>query len=167
MFLSTLLLTALCAMPTTPDTLRQEQLDEVVVNDEVTCHTEQVKDDLMDVWQVTIDTFMSDRVMTRIREYNEKSAAQAQSKGRDYKPLTISDEGLECIEWLSLDCEEAEQNASWHSSVEVYIDKNGYTTINGKATDKLWDGTIRTLDDRKPLRLKVRNICGDETIIVL
>ena len=31
MFLSTLLLTALCAMPTTPDTLRQEQLDEVVV----------------------------------------------------------------------------------------------------------------------------------------
>lgn len=145
----------------------KQVLDEVVVNDEVTCHTEQVKDDLMDVWQVTIDTFMSDRVMTRIREYNEKSAAQAQSKGRDYKPLTISDEGLECIEWLSLDCEEAEQNASWHSSVEVYIDKNGYTTINGKATDKLWDGTIRTLDDRKPLRLKVRNICGDETIIVL
>jgi adenine-specific DNA-methyltransferase len=46
----------------------------------------------------------------------------------------------------------------------VYIDKNGYTTINGKATDKLWDGTIRTLDERKPLRLKIRNICGDETI---
>ena len=31
MFLSTLLLTALVAMPITPDTLRQEQLDEVVV----------------------------------------------------------------------------------------------------------------------------------------
>lgn len=145
----------------------KQVLDEVVVNDEVTCHTEQVKDGLMDVWQVTIDTFMSDRVITRIREYNEKSAAQAQSRGRDYKPLTISDEGLECIEWLSLDCEQAEQDAPWHSSVEVYIDKNGYTTNNGKATDKLWDGTIRTLDDRKPLRLKVRNICGDETIIVL
>jgi adenine-specific DNA-methyltransferase len=145
----------------------KQVLDEVVVNDEVNCHTEQVKDGLLDVWQVTIDTFMSDRVMTRIREYNEKSAVQAQSKGRNYKPLTISDEGLEQIEWLSLDCEQAEQNAPWHSNVEVYIDKNGYTTINGKATDKLWDGTIRTLDDSKPLRLKVRNICGDETIIVI
>lgn len=142
----------------------KQVLDEVVVNDEVTCHADEVKDGLMDAWQVTIDTFMSDRVMTRIREYNEKSAAQAQSKGRNYKPLTISDEGLECIEWLSLDCEQTEQNAPWHSNVELYIDKNGYTTINGKATDKLWDGTIRTLDERKPLRLKIRNICGDETI---
>lgn len=143
----------------------KQVLDEVVVNDEVTYHTEQVKDGLMDVWKVTIDTFMSDRVMTRIREYNEKSAAQAQSKGREYKPLTISDEGLECIEWLSLDCEQAEQNAPWHSSVEVFIDKNGYTSINGNASTQLWDGTIRTLDDRKPMRLKVRNICGDETIV--
>lgn len=142
----------------------KQVLDEVMVNDEVTCHADEVKDGLMDAWQVTIDTFMSDRVMTRIREYNEKSAAQAQSKGRNYKPLTISDEGLEQIEWLSLDCEQAEQNAPWHSNVEVYIDKNGYTTINGKATDKLWDGTIRTIDERKPLRLKIRNICGDETI---
>jgi adenine-specific DNA-methyltransferase len=145
----------------------KQVLDEVVVNDEVTYHTEQVKDGLMDVWKVTIDTFMSDRVMTRIREYNEKSAAQAQSKGREYKPLTISDEGLECIEWLSLDCEQAEQNAPWHSSVEVFIDKNGYTSMNGNASTQLWDGTIRTLDDRKPLRLKIRNICGDETIVSL
>lgn len=143
----------------------KQVLDEVVVNDEVTYHTEQVKDGLMDVWKVTIDTFMSDRVMTRIREYNEKSAAQAQSKGREYKPLTISDEGLECIEWLSLDCEQAEQNAPWHSSVEVFVDKNGYTSMNGNASTQLWDGTIRTLDDRKPMRLKVRNICGDETIV--
>ena len=145
----------------------KQVLDEVVVNDEVACHAEQVKDGLMDVWQVTIDTFMSDRVLTRIREYNEKSAAQAQSKGRNYKPLTISNEGLECIEWLSLDCQQAEKDAPWHSCVEVYIDKNGYTTINGKATGGFWDGTICTLDDRKPLRLKVRNICGDETIITI
>jgi len=145
----------------------KQVLDEVVVDDEVACHTEPVKDGLMDTWQVTIDTFMSDRVMTRIREYNEKSAAQAQSKGRNYKPLTISDEGLECVEWLSLDCEQAEKDAPWHSSVEVYIDKNGYSAINGKATGQLWDGTIRTLDDRKPLRLKVRNICGDETTVII
>lgn len=145
----------------------KQVLDEVVVNDEVTCHAAPMKDGLMDIWKVTIDTFMSDRVLTRIREYNEKSAAQAQSKGRNYKPLTISNEGLECIEWLSLDCEQADENAPWHSSVEIFIDKNGYTTVNGKVTNNLWDGTICTLDDRKPLRLKVRNICGDETIIGL
>lgn len=145
----------------------KQVLDEVVVNDEATYHTEQVKDGLMDVWQVTIDTFMSDRVMTRIREYNEKSAAQAQSKGRNYKPLTISDEGLEQIEWISLDCEQADRQAPWNSCVELFIDKNGYTTINGKPTNKLWDGIIRTIDERKPLRMKIRNICGDETIFLL
>ncbi len=145
----------------------KQVLDEVVVNDEATYHTEQVKDGEKNIWLVTIDTFMSDRVITRIREYNEKSAAQAQSKGRDYKPLTISNEGLECIEWLSLDCEQADLNAPWLSNVEVFIDKDGYTSINGKSTDKLWDGTICTLDERKPLRLKVRNICGDETTFIV
>jgi len=49
----------------------------------------------------------------------------------------------------------------------VFIDKNGYTSMNGNASTQLWDGTIRTLDDRKPLRLKIRNICGDETIVSL
>ena len=142
-------------------------LDEVVVNDEATWHLEQVKDGLLDLWRVTVDTFMSDRVMTRIRDFNEKSAAQAESKGRVYKPLTISDEGLELIEWLSLDCEQADANAPWHSSVEIYIDRNGYASVNGKAYNKLWDGTISTLDDRKPLRLKIRNICGDEAVFVL
>ncbi len=145
----------------------KEVLDEVVINDEVTFHCEQVKDGLLDVWQVTIDTFLSDRVLTRIREYNQKSEAQAQSKGRPYTPLTVSDEGLETIEWLSLDCEHGEPDAPWHSDVELYIDKNGYTQTNGKATGKFWDGTIRTTDDRCPLRLKVRNICGDETIAVI
>ena len=33
-------------------------------------------------------------------------------------------------EWLSLDCEQADENAPWHSSVEVYIDKNGYSAIS-------------------------------------
>ena len=142
----------------------KEVLDEVVINDEATFHVEQVKEEKQNVWQVAIDTFLSDRVMTRIREYNQKSEVQAQSKGIAYTPLTISDEGLETIEWLSLDCEHGEPDAPWHSDVEIYIDKNGYAALNGKATGKFWDGTISTIDDRCPLRLKIRNICGDESI---
>ena len=142
----------------------KEVLDEVVINDEATFHVEQVKEEKLNVWQVAIDTFLSDRVMTRIREYNQKSEVQAQSKGIAYTPLTISDEGLETIEWLSLDCEHGEPDAPWHSDVEIYIDKNGYAALNGKATGKFWDGTISTIDDRCPLRLKIRNICGDESI---
>ena len=39
--------------------------------------------------------------------------------------------------------------------------------INRK-TNTLWDGTIATDDNtRKPLRLMVRNICGDETKFVI
>lgn len=142
----------------------KEVLDEVVINDEATFHVEQVKEEKLNVWQVAIDTFLSDRVMTRIREYNQKSEVQAQSKGIAYTPLTISDEGLETIEWLSLDCEHGKPDAPWHSDVEIYIDKNGYAALNGKATGKFWDGTISTIDDRCPLRLKIRNICGDESI---
>lgn len=142
----------------------KEVLDEVVINDEATFHVEQVKEEKLNVWQVAIDTFLSDRVMTRIREYNQKSEVQAQSKGIAYTPLTISDEGLETIEWLSLDCEHGEPDTPWHSDVEIYIDKNGYAALNGKATGKFWDGTISTIDDRCPLRLKIRNICGDESI---
>ena len=142
----------------------KEVLDEVMINDEATFHVEQVKEEKQNVWQVTIDTFLSDRVITRIREYNQKSEVQAQSKGIAYTPLTISDEGLETIEWLSLDCEHGEPDAPWHSDVEIYIDKNGYAALNGKATGKFWDGTISTIDDRRPLRLKIRNICGDESI---
>ena len=145
----------------------KQVLSEVVVGDEVTCHTEPVKDGLLDVWRVTIDSFLSDRVLERIRQYNDKSAAQAQAKGRHHTPLTVSDEGLECIEWLAIDCDCADPNAPWHSTTELYIRPQGHVVLNGKATDRLWDGTISTPDERRPLRMKVRNICGDETTVAL
>ena len=34
--------------------------------------------------------------------------------------------------------------------------------INGEKTKNFWDGTVRS--DKKPLRIKIRNICGDETV---
>ena len=137
-------------------------LDNVVVNDEAEWHVAEAKDGFIDVWRVTIDSFQSDRVLTSIAEYNAKGQAQAINKGHEYKPLTISDEGLETIEWISVDEETSDINAPWHSSHEIFIDKQGYVTRDGKATNQFWKGFIDS--DNKPLRMKIRNICGDETM---
>ena len=80
-------------------------------------------------------------------------------------PLVLSNEGLETIEMLSLDCVSAQKDDVWHSSEELKIDKTGHVILNGKKSDKFWDGTINC--EEKPLRLKIRNICGDESIFVL
>ena len=105
-----------------------------------------------------MDKFLSDRVMGKIEEYNWKGQRNAGKK--DFKPITISDEGLELIEFLSLDSTAAA--GEWHSDSEIKIDKPGYVIRNGSKTKTFWDGTITS--DAKPLRLKIRNICGDETV---
>ena len=140
----------------------KQVLDNVVVEDEVECHTGQVQDGLLTRWATTIDRFHSDRVCRKIEEYNLRSQEQAAAKGKMSSLIQISEEGLETIEWLSLDCHEADKSAPWHSDSEIKIDRLGYVTENGKKTSQFWDGTIRS--DQRPLRLKVRNICGDETI---
>lgn len=148
-------------------------LDEVVMEDEATWKLDKVSDGLFQKWQLSVLTFCSDRVRKKIEEYNLKGELQkakkiASGKTAKFTPIKISDEGLECIEWLSLDCENADKDAPWHSTVEVKIDKTGYVILNGKKTSDLWNGTISTEDNtKKPLRLKIRNICGDETVFVL
>lgn len=82
-----------------------------------------------------------------------------------FNPITLSEEGLETIEFLSLDCTSSDSSSPWHSDSEILIDRLGYVRKNGIDTKTFWDGTI-TSDD-KPLRLKIRNICGDETIYQL
>ena len=163
------------------------KLDQVVVRDEAdfTLQEVQPQGQMFPVWQLTMNSFVSDRVMQKIHAVNETRHAQYLKKLNDYRDhleenqqkgkkeptftrIDISDEGLETIEWLSLDCEEADINAPWHSSVEIKIDKTGCVVRNGKKTNTLWDGTIATDDNtRKPLRLMVRNICGDETKFVI
>lgn len=112
-------------------------------------------------WNIEITRFVSDRMNQKINEFNEKGNLQALNKGKQFNPITISEEGLELIEMISLDCENSE--GIWHSSSEIKIDKLGYTLINGEKTKDFWDGAISA--DKKPLRMKVRNISGDETII--
>ena len=82
------------------------------------------------------------------------------SEKKPYKPIEISEEGLELIEFISVDCTAAE--GEWHSDSEIKIDKNSFVIINGEKTKNFWDGTVRS--DKKPLRIKIRNICGDETV---
>ena len=140
-------------------------LDEVVINDEATWHLEEVQKDLLKMWQVTIDSFLSDRVLSCIRDYNAKGQAQAENKGVTYHPVTVSDEGLETIEWISLDTTTDDVKAPWHSTTEIFIDAKGFVRQDCIDTGKLWDGTICC--DERPLRMKIRNICGDESVFSL
>jgi adenine-specific DNA-methyltransferase len=151
----------------------KQVLDDVVINDEITY---QVKKD-KEGFTVEITHFISDRLTQKIEEYNQKRKLQGKralfdddgepiaKTAAQSKPIVVSDDGLELIEFLSLDCQSAEESDVWHSNEEIKIDKKGFTVRNGKKTAELWDGTIQS--KKKPLRLKVRNIAGDESIIKL
>lgn len=134
-------------------------LDDVVIGDAASFHCTEVHDDLFGGWQVVIDSFVSDRVLQKITEFNNKARMNASPK-KPFKPIEISEEGLELIEYLSLDCTAAD--GAWHSDSEIKIDKLGYVIRNGEKTKEFWDGAIRS--EKKPVRLKIRNICGDETM---
>ncbi len=133
-------------------------LDDVVIGDYAEFHCEEIQEDLFGGYAVTIDKFISDRVMQKITEFNQKAFFNSSSK-RLYKPIEISEEGLELIEFLSLDCTSAV--GEWHSDSEIKIDKNGYVLKDGTKTKEFWDARICCR--QKPLRIKIRNICGDET----
>ncbi|MDD2380033.1 MAG: site-specific DNA-methyltransferase [Aminobacterium colombiense] len=137
-------------------------LSDVDINDEIEWTLEEDKHTLLQEYVVRIDRFISDRVLGKIQDYNARSLAQSTGR-KKFKPIQISNTGLECIEYLSLDC--TSDSGKWHSDSEIKIDKKGYITVNGNDTKDFWDGTIRA--DKEPLRLKVRNICGDESIINL
>lgn len=143
----------------------KQVLDNVVVEDEAEFKMSQVQDGIFPKWQVSIERFHSDRVKRKIDEYNINGQTQASAKGKEFKPILISEEGLETIEWLSVDSTTADKKAPWHSDAEIKIDRLGYVIENGKKTTRFWDGTIRT--DNRPLRLKIRNICGDESVLLL
>ena len=145
----------------------KQVLDDVVAEDYAEWSVGTEEDGLFSRWKVDIRQFQSERVQKKIEEINLKNQEQASaSKGKKrYAHITLSDEGLETIEWLSLDCTAADKDAPWHSDSELKIDRLGYVVENGRKTTALWDGAIRST--RQPLRLKIRNICGDETVYVL
>ena len=148
----------------------KQVLDEVVVEDDAEWEVSETHDSLWAGWKVEINSFHSDRVLRKIEEVNLKAQQQvlqqkAKGKEKEFKPIVISDEGLETIEWISLDCTNADKQAPWQSDTEIKIDRLGYVIRNGVKTQDFWDSTIHS--DNKPLRMKIRNICGDETIFLL
>jgi adenine-specific DNA-methyltransferase len=158
----------------------KQVLHEVVAND----YVEYTVAPALDGYTVEITRFISDRLIEKIAAYNQKRAANNGRKkalqseldegddeeenggngaGGAFKPLEISADGLELIELVSLDCTSAA--GAWHSDAEVKIDKRGAVSLNGKKTKTLWNARIT--GPQKPLRLKVRNIAGDETVIAV
>ena len=148
----------------------KQVLDEVVVEDEAEWEVSETHDGLWTGWKVEIKSFHSDRVLRKIEEVNLKAQQQvlqqkAKGKEKEFKPIVISDEGLETIEWISLDCTNADKQAPWQSDTEIKIDRLGYVIRNGVKTQDFWNATIQY--DNKPLRMKIRNICGDETVYII
>lgn len=137
-------------------------LDNLIAQDEAEFEINQVQDGLMTKWEVDVISFVSDRVKRKIDEFNEKSAF---NNTNDSKTICLSDNGLEAIEWISVDCTSSDSNAPWTSSQEIRIETDSYISLNGKKTKSFWNGKITS--DEKPLRIKIRNICGDESVYVL
>lgn len=140
----------------------KELLDDAILQDEVEYTLTEDTSKMVDIFTVTITRFYSDRVGHKIREFNQRAMINSKKK---FAPIELSQEGLEAIEMISLDCTTSELNALWHSDSEIKIEKDNTVTINGHKTSDFWDGTIHS--DIKPLRMKIRNICGDETIVII
>jgi len=156
----------------------KQVLDEVVLNDDIKYEQRKTKAG----HEIEITRFISDRLQQKIDEYNQKKGLSEKStlfdseNGEEYdeseaeekpkkktkfKPIDISDDGLELIELVSLDC--TANKGQWHADSEIKIDKNGFVIREGKKTKEFWDGKIQS--KKKPLRMKVRNIAGDESIL--
>ena len=148
----------------------KQVLDNDVPEDFAEWEVSEESNGLFNGWKVEIKQFQNDRVRQKIDEINQKNQLQvlqqkAKGKEKTFTPILISDEGLETIEWISLDCTTADKNAPWHSNTEIKIDKLGYVIKDGVKTADYWDACIRC--DHQPLRMKIRNICGDETVFVI
>ena len=139
-------------------------LDNVVVEDVAEWSLTETTDGVFPCWKLSIESFFSDSVQSKIKEFNLRGYQQMLKKGKGdaFKPIVISETGLEIIEWLSLDCSTSDKSAPWHSDAEIFIDRNGYVIFNGQKIKSFWDGSISS--PSRPLRLKIRNICGDETV---
>jgi len=157
-------------------------LDDVVINDEVEYKIQQTKTG----YEIEFISFVSDRLIQKIDAYNQKKTLNFSKNGlfnqnelenehngddengngknkKPFVPIEISDRGLDLIELISLDC--SDSDGIWKSDTELKIDKNGFVILNGKKTKEFWNGKIAS--EIKPLRMKIRNIAGDESIILI
>lgn len=86
-------------------------LDDVIIGDYAEFCTEEIHDDLFGGFAVTIDKFISDRVLSKIHEFDKKAFLNSSEK-KPYRPIEISEDGLELIEFLIVDYTASE--GEWH-----------------------------------------------------
>lgn len=142
----------------------KEYLDDIVAEDYTEYSINKVAKDLSGIqYQISIEKFISDRIIQKIEKYNQNIINQSAKSDKKISPINISDNGLELIEYISLDC--SNNNGLWNSDTEIKIDKDNQVILDGKNTKEYWNGKIYSI--KKPLRMKIRNICGDENIYVL
>jgi adenine-specific DNA-methyltransferase len=144
-------------------------LGDVVLGDELQARVEPPNAD-QPLYRVVLERYHSDYLARKLAEVVSKKALQPSamaSKAGQAKtatlPVGLSQDGLECIEWLSLDCVAAD--GPWHSSVEAKIDVKNRLTLNGVRQTTAWNGTL--LCAAEPRRLRVRNVAGDELTLSL
>ncbi|MCK9363208.1 MAG: site-specific DNA-methyltransferase [Syntrophales bacterium] len=158
-------------------------LDECVINDEADYQLEEVESG----FAIEFKSFVSDRLIQKIDVYNQKKLLNDAKNGsfdengsangdngnaengngsgskKPFTPIEISNRGLELIELVSLDC--TNSDGVWKNDMELKVDKNGHVILNGRKTKEYWHGKI--VAAKKPLRMKIRNIAGDESVINL
>ena len=126
---------------------------------------------------VRFESFHSDRLQQKIAAYNvrhglnlhpgdelfdEDGQPPEPQPVKGFKPIEISEDGLELVEWVGADCTAAE--GPWRGDAEIKIDKRGFVIRDGARTREVWDATLPC--PRKPKRIKVRSIAGDETTMI-
>ena len=103
-------------------------------------------------YKVEIKQYFSPYLKTKIDDFNEKRKAIAFKKQQEYKPLELSESGLELIESVQFDT----------------TLKNGYWTSNTNLEDKAEiKGKVKGIYflDTDKFEMKIRNIAGDELIL--
>ncbi len=141
----------------------QPLLADLVLGDELTARVEA---DAAGGFKVVIERYYSDYLARKLDKARQKMALQpsaVRSKSASTEPSGLSEDGLECIEWLSVDCSSAD--GAWHSAAEARIDAKNRLWLNGQKQGSAWDGRLHC--SARPLRLRVRNVAGDEMTIAL
>ena len=135
----------------------KEILDNFVMEDELDFEYVDDRSNLLG-HAIKINRYSSEAMRRNINTFNMKSA-QNDKKGK-FKPIQISDNGLELIEAVSLDY--CNSSGPWKSDCEIKIDISSHVIRDGVKTSEFWNGRIPC--ERKPARIKVRNISGDESV---
>jgi adenine-specific DNA-methyltransferase len=136
-------------------------LADLVLGDELQARVETL---VSGGFNVVVERYHSDYLARKLDEAQQKmalqpSAVRGKSAGKQSSaPQGLSEDGLECIEWLSVDCTQAD--GVWLSAAEARIDAKNRLWLNGQKQSHAWDGCLHCAT--RPLRLRVRNVAGDE-----